>query len=222
MQKEEAKTKFLAQWKDMLAGFFIMIACLALFSFFPTKGPSQDISRILFFLLIIPALYIKLILKNNFKDFGFTFPATRSNGYWFLGMFLVSLLCSYLIISFTSFKKVYILPDYVIVRFGWFLVYELIFVNVWIFLLEAFYRGFVFFTFEEKFGIEAILIPFFSFLIFLILTKNFSWAMSPYMLIALTGGWLTYKTRSFIYSYLMGLLVIIILDAYLIYALKQI
>jgi membrane protease YdiL (CAAX protease family) len=221
MQKEETKTKFLTEWKDVLAGSFMIVACLTLFSFFPANGPSQGFSRILFFLLIIPALYVKLILKKNFKDFGLNFSVTRKNGLWFLWALLASFLISFLLVRFTSFKSHYPLPDYAIRNFWWFLVYELIFVNVWLFLHEAFYRGFVFFTFAEKLKYWSILISFALFAFFLVLTNNLSWGMAPYLIIALTGGWLTYKTSSFIYSYLMGLLFIIILDAYIIQLIKQ-
>jgi len=190
MRKKETKTKFLTEWKDVLAGSFMIVACLVLFSFFPTKGPSQDFSRILFFLLIIPAFYIKLILKKNFADFGFNFSTTRQNGYWFLGTLLISLLISYFLIEFTSFKKGYVLPDYAVGRFGWFLVYELVFVNIWLFLHEAFYRGFVFFIFFKKFTYWSILISAFFFAAFLAFTDNFSWNTSPYLITSLTGGWL--------------------------------
>ncbi|MEK7598138.1 MAG: hypothetical protein AAB487_00170 [Patescibacteria group bacterium] len=221
MQKRETEIKFLAKWKEVLTGSFLALACLALFYFFPSRGPVQDLSRLLFFLLIIPALYIKLILKKSFRDFGLTFSVTRENAGWLAGMLLLSLLIAYFLIEFTSFKRAYLLPSYALGSFWWFLVYELVFVNIWLFLHESFYRGFIFFTFAEKFGSLAILVAAFSFAIFLGLTRSFSWIMAPYVIISLTGGWLTYKTRSFVYSYLMGLLFIIILDAYIVYAFKQ-
>ena len=222
MPKRETEIKFLTEWREVLTGSFLALACLGLFISFPSKGPVQDLSRLLFFLLIVPALYIKMILKKNFRDFGLTFRATREKALWLAGMLVSSLLISYLLIRFTSFKDGYILPDYVLGSFWWFLVYELIFVNLWLFIHESFYRGFIFFTLAERFGFLAIPVATSFFVIFLLLTKAFSWTMAPYVIISLTGGWLTYKTRSFVYSYLMGLSFIIILDAYLIYISKQI
>ena len=222
MPKRETEIKFLTEWKEVLTGFFLALACLGLFISFPSKGSVEDFSRLLFFLLIIPALYIKLILKKNFRGFGLIFRTTRKNTLWLAEMLVSSFLIAYLLIRFTSFKDGYILPDYVLVNFWWFLVYELAFVNFWLFIHESFYRGFIFFTLAEKFGFLAIPAAASFFVIFLLLTKAFSWTMVPYIIISLTGGWLAYKTRSFVYSYLMGLSFIIILDAYLIYISKQI
>jgi len=220
MPQQIGKKKF-ANWKETIITSAVILLCLILVYFFPTEGPFQTFSRNLFFLAIIPALYIIFILKRRLSDFGLNFSATKENGYWFLGTLLLSLLVSFVLIKFTSFKGSYTLSDYAIENFGWFLVYELIFVNFWLFFNEAFYRGFVFFAFAEKYKYWSILISTFLFTLFLFLTKTLSWNMSPYLIISLTGGWLAFKTRSFVYSYLMGLLFIMILDGYIIYTLKQ-
>jgi len=137
MPKRETEIKFLTEWKEVLTGSFMALACLGLFISFPSKGVAEDLSRLFFFLLVIPALYIKLILKKSFGDFGLTFRVARESLLWLGGMLVSSFLIVYLLIRFTSFKDGYILPDYVLVNFWWFLVYELAFVNFWLFIHDS-------------------------------------------------------------------------------------
>ncbi|HEX7586142.1 MAG TPA: hypothetical protein VF390_00720 [Patescibacteria group bacterium] len=222
MLNKEKQLRFLIHWKDLLASSFALLVCLLLFLFFPVNGPLQNLSRSLFFLLVVPALYVKIILKKKLSDFGFAFSASRKGFLWLGGTLLAALLIAYVLVNFTGFKDAYInmIPFAVYNTFRSFLFYELLFVNFLLFLHEAFFNGFVLFTFKEAFGYWSILIVTLSFLIFLALFNSLNWGMVPSIIAITLGTWMAYITRSFIYSYLMGFAFMIILDAYIIHLFK--
>lgn len=219
---KEQQLKFLVRWKDLLASSFALIVCLFLFYFFPASGPLQNLSRSLFFLFIVPLLYVKIILKRDLRDFGFAFSASRNGFLWLGGTLLAALLVAYALVNLTSFKDAYInmIPFAAYSSFRSFIFYELIFVNFVLFLHEAFFNGFVLFAFKETFNYWSILIATLSFLIFLALINALDWRMVPSIIAVALGSWTAYKTHSFVYSYLMGFAFMIILDAYVIHLFK--
>jgi len=212
----------LGEWREFLINICVAIICLTLFIFFPSRGVSQDLSRTTFFLLILPALYIKLVLKKKLKDFGASLTINRENLLWSLGALLASFILMILLFKFTDFKKNYVLPDYILASFWVFLLAELVLYNYYFFQMEAFFKGFMLFTFSQKLGYLSILATALSACIFLYLCKLITLEGAPYIITVLTGSVVAYKTRSFIYSYFMGLLFIISVDAYLIYLFKTI
>jgi hypothetical protein len=222
MLNKEKKIEFLIRWKEILASSFALIVCLILFYFFPAKGALQNLSRSLFFLLIVPVLYVKIILKKNVRDFGFSFSPDRKGLFWLGGTLLVAFLLAYALVSFTGFKDAYtkMIPTPVYANFRAFLLYELVFVNFLLFLHAAFFNGFILFTFKETFGYWSILIVTLSFLVFLALIDALDWRMVPTIIAIALGSWTAYENRSFIYSYLMGFVFTIILDAYVIHLFK--
>jgi len=222
MLNKKNKIDFLIRWKDFLASSFALIVCLVLFYFFPANGVLQILSRSLFFLLIVPILYIKIILKKNARDFGFSFSPDRKGFLWLGGTLLVALLLVYILITFTDFKDNYrsMIPGPVYSNFRAFLLYELVFVNFLLFLHEAFFNGFLLFTLKKPFGYWAVLIVTVLFLVFLGLIRALNWQMVPTIIAISFGTWIAYKNQSFFYSYLMGFIFTIILDAYVIQLFK--
>lgn len=207
-------------WKEEITAVLIIFACLFLLAIFPVNGPSQKITSSLVFLFILPILYIRLILKESLAEFGLSLKNKNTGLVWGGIMLLVSLIIAFLLITFSKLKTVYLLPSYITASFWLFLVYELIFVNLFFFLQEFFFKGFVLFSFLKKFDYWAIVFSFFVFLILALATGASVWQLAPMLILSITGGIVAYKSRSFIYSYLMGLLFLIFFDAYLIYILK--
>jgi hypothetical protein len=202
---------------------FVILACLFLSVSFPAEAGFQQITKNLFFMILIPILYIKLVLKTNLKNFGFTLSdkINRKAGIiWAILMLFTSLLVVYLMINYTDFKKSYALTDYIANNFWIFLIYELIVVNILLFIQSFFYQGFVLFTFFKKLDYWSVFVQFFLYLLFIFVLGNFSWQLAPFIILSFTGGWVAYKSHSFIYSYIMGLLFVIILDSYIIYTIK--
>ena len=217
------KASFFPNDGTLFISSFIILACLFLSISFPAKAGVQQITKNLSFLVIIPILYIKLILKKNLRDYGLTFfnDKNKRNGIiWTPIMFFASLLIIYILINYTDFKKNYNLESYIINNFWFFMIYELILVNILLFIQTFFYQGFIMFTYLKKINYWSIFVQFFLYVINITILGSFSWQMVPFIIISLTGGLITYKSHSFIYSYIMGLLFIIILDSYIIYTIK--
>lgn len=203
--------------QELLANFLVAAVCLILFSVFPANSFSQNLTKSLFFLIIVPFLYIKYILKRNISEFGFNFKNNEIGFIWGGIMLAMSLLIIYLLANFTDFEKNYILSASISKSFWLFAFYELVLVNILFFIQEYFFKGFLLSIFWEKTGYLSILIQAIIYLIPLWVISSSVWQTIPLTIFALTGGLAAYKGRSFIYSYVPGILFIILTDAYILY-----
>jgi hypothetical protein len=206
--------------QELLVSFGVALLCCFSSLFFPAQNSAQIITKNLFFLVILPALYIKLILHQNLSDFGWNLKNKSGAISWGIGTTIFTLLLFYLMLKFTLFETSYVLGDYVKNSFWLFLVYELLIVNFSLFIFSYFFQGFLLFTFQKKFKSWSIAAQAILFLAFLFFTKSLSWQVAPFILLSITGGLLSYETKSFLYSYFMSIFVIIILDTYIIYLTK--
>lgn len=205
---------------ELVITSLIIFLCLVLSFFFPIKNSVESITASIFFLIIFPALYIKIILKKNLIDYGLNLKNQKNGLIWGILMLFSTLLIFYLFFNYTAFGKEYSLSSFITGSFWKFLIYELIFVNFTCFIQEYFFRGFVFFSFFKKFSHWTILLQSALYIIILLFLGTFSWQLFPAIVISLTSGIIVLKSRSFIYSYAVALISIIILDSYLIYHLK--
>lgn len=212
--------QFLHYWRTEIISSAIIVLCLFLVYLFPIQNSFQDFSRNLFFIFLLPILYIKFILKKNLSDYGFNLQNKEVGFAWAAGMLAVSFLIIFLLVHFYHFENNYPIPAYLAQNFWAFLFYELILVNFILFISEFFFKGFLLFTFTEKLGHWAIAIQFLAYFLFLVSAGSLAWQSAPMIILSLTGGIVSYKSRSFIYSYLMGLMFLIMLDSYIIYIFK--
>lgn len=206
--------------KKLLVSSFIIAICLILAIIFPTKSPLQETTKEIFFLILIPSLYVKFVLKENLTAYGLTLGDRKAGIIWGTSMFFLAIFVSYFLIRFTELKYNYNLPDFAVNNFLLFLVYELVFVNFLIIVYEYFFRGFVFFTFFRELGYKAVFIPIVIYWIMIFATDNLSWNITPAAIITFASAITVYKSRSLIYSYLSAFVYIIVFHSYLIYLLK--
>lgn len=205
--------------KELLVTSIVIVLCLALSISFPTYTAFQSISKNIFFLVILPALYIKLILKDNLIEWGWNLK-NRKEGLILASLnFFSGLLIFYLFANFTTFSTRYSISPIIRNSFGFFLLYELVFFNIFFFTQEFFFKGFVLFSFRQ-FRHWSIFIQSSVYFILLLFSKGHILQLAPFIFLSFSGGLITYKTRSFWYSYISGLLFIIILDACLIHLVK--
>jgi len=209
------------KWREDIITLGVIIVCLALFSLFPATDTLQNITRSLFFLVIIPGLYIKIILQKNFSEFGLSVQEPQRGFFWGGLMLVVSLIIGILLIHFSGLKGSYSLPAYVMTNFWFFVLYELVFINIFFFIQEFFYKGFALFSFADKLGWWSIGVSFVIYFFMAMSSGSLGWQNTPFLILAATGGIVSYKTRSFIYAYLMGILFLILFDAYLIHILNK-
>jgi len=219
--KRKAKTKQAIHANlEHIVTFSIAIICLVLSLAFPIADQFQNLSKDIFFLVVIPVLYIKLVLKRNMADYGWNLENKKAGLIWGVIVLATMVLVSWTYIRSDNFLSAYILPSYVISHFWLFVIYELIFVNFFLFVNEFFFRGFLLFSLWPKFKWWAVFIQAVILWASLAVTKSFTWAAIPTLTISIASGILAAKSRSFIYSWAVALLFMIIFDAYLIYSLK--
>jgi len=214
------KSSPLSRWQTELISSAIALLCLFLVVSFPAQDFLQNLSRGFFILFLLPVLYIKLILKQDLRDFGFNLQNPRVGFSWATGMLAASFLIIFFLIRFSDFENNYLIPAYLAKSFGLFLFYELVVTNFILFIYEFFFKGFLLFLLARKLGFLAVFIQALTFILFMTIVGIMDWKMVPAAILAFTGGIVAYKSRSFIYSYLMGLVFILFLDAYIIHIFK--
>ncbi len=196
---------------EMAVTAVIILACMLLFSFFPIeRNYFQEIAMNLTFLLLLPLLYIKIVLKRNLTEFGFQIIKWKEGFFIMPVCFLIMGVLFYVVFNYTNFKEDYFLGDYEMTNSFWYLlVYEFVIINLIVFLYEVFFRGFVMSYFRKKFNIYAVFIQFAVFLFFLYSLNELSFDYIFYMMTALLAGLIAYKSKSLVYSYLFSIIVLI-------------
>lgn len=207
----------LNQWKETFLSFLIAVFCLLLFYFFPTKDYLQTLTKNTFFLLIIPFLYIKLVLQKNIYSFGINWNHKKIGLFWGGLMLLTLAFLFFLIIRYTEFEKIYSPPDFFKASFGYFLFYELVLVNLLFLLQEIFFKGFLLSALRTKLGYWSVLIQALVFIFPLIIFSEYFFETLPMVALSFLGGLVAYKSRSFVFSYLSGMIFLILLDTYIIF-----
>ncbi|HAI73960.1 MAG TPA: hypothetical protein DCS28_03770 [Candidatus Moranbacteria bacterium] len=220
MYSQKSKNLFFSSNRELLISLAVALLCLFLSVAFPAQNSAQDITKNLFFLILLPMAYIKIILKKNLADFGWNLKNQNIALLWGIIITIFTLTIFYLMLNYTQFKTGYVLDDYIKNNFWLFLVRELIIVNFIVFIFSFFFQGFLLAVFREKFRYWSIALQAGIFFAVLFFTQNFSWQTMPFVLLSITGGVLSYKTKSFFYSYFAGIFAIIILDGYIIYLTK--
>ena len=214
-------SSFLMENKETAITSLVIVFCLALSVFFPTKNSAQLFTSNIFFLVIIPILYYKLILKIKISELGLALNDKKIGFFGGALMFLVNLIIFYLLYQFTDFNQNYLLSPHIVHNFWIFLFYELLVANMFVFIQEFFWRGFILLYFSRKIGPLAIFLQFIIFVgVMLLISQNSFWQMAPTLVISLTSGIIVYKNRSIFYSWIFSLLSILILDSFIIYHLK--
>lgn len=209
-------------WKEDLLTLAVVAVCLGLFIVFPTAGSFQKITSALFFLFIVPVLHIKLILKKNLRSFGLNLNHKKDGLLWGSIMFLFLAAVFYFLSKYPPFINNYpIMPAYISTNFWVFSVYELILVNLLFFLQNFFFQGFLLFSFMEKLGAKAVLIPIATYCGIILFSSGFIPKLIPSLFIFIIGTVISFKNKSFVYAYAAGLFLQFIFDAYLIYIFKN-
>lgn len=205
--------------EDLVTGG-VIIACLFLFAIFPTNNVFQQIISSLAFLLVIPFLYVKIILKKSLKNFGFRKGNWITGIFWSVVSLIISVSIAYIIFRYFGFLEKYPFPRYFAGHFVAFMAYEIILVGLFASFYEIFFRGFVMFSFSKKLGFWSIILQAIVFFLFFLLSGTISWTQVPYFIFLLFAGLITYFSDSIIYSLITFVIFNIIFDSFFIYAIK--
>lgn len=205
---------------EFLLSLIIIAACLILAAIFPVQAGVQEITKDLFFLVFIPVLYIRLILKKSLADFGINLKNRKMGFIGAAVMFVLAALTSLCFLRYNEFRMSYYLPDLAVSHFGYFILYEFLFINFYLIIYEFFFRGFVLFVLAPVIKFWAVPAQLLILLAPSVLTGKLAWNILPTVIIAFFGGILAYRSRSIFYSYLAAFFFNLMLDAYLIHTLK--
>ena len=105
--------------------------------------------------LVLPALYIKLVMRRRLRDFGFSLKGTLKHAWIYASMFALVLPALAVVAQTKSFQRTY--PFYQDAHrsafdfLGWEIAYALQFLS-----LEFFFRGFLIHGLKERFGYYSI------------------------------------------------------------------
>ena len=202
-----------------LINLFI-ISVLIIYALFPAKGIFQQVVVMYVFFGVIPILFNKFILKNNFNVFGIRIGNWRqglvfgganlfiSGALFFLGVYL-----------FDFFRKRGV-PETIVFSFKNFLFYETILVLPVIFIYDLFFRGFIVSTLKTKLGYWVIALQTVLFFGLVFGSGSFSFSIIPFLINAPLVGWLAYKSESILYSTLFQFVALVILDTGMIFLIK--
>jgi len=157
------------------------------------------------------------VLQKDARDFGINWDQKKIGALWGSLMFIFLAVLFFLIIRYTEFDKTYAPPAFIRTNFGYFLLYELVLVNLLFLAQEIFFKGFLLSSLREKLGSWSIIVQSVVFLFPLVFSRSYFFAVLPMITISLLGGFVAYKSRSFVFSYLSGLIFLILLDVYIIF-----
>ncbi|HFC01266.1 MAG TPA: hypothetical protein ENJ53_10720, partial [Phaeodactylibacter sp.] len=97
---------------EVFITFSIVLLSMLLFAIFPYRGLFQEVMVSLIFLLVVPCLFVKFVLKKKGQDFGLRLPDKNNQIGTLVAMgisFLIVVSVMYLIIKYTSFREQYFL-----------------------------------------------------------------------------------------------------------------
>ncbi|HOX10454.1 MAG TPA: CPBP family intramembrane metalloprotease [Candidatus Moranbacteria bacterium] len=207
--------------KEFVLSTVFILSILIIYALFPALDVFQQLIVMIIFLIIIPILFNKFILKKDFSAFALRIGDWKQGLFWG-GISIVAggLLLFLAIYFFGLFGGKYGVPKMITNNFGKFIYYEFILVLPVIFLYDFFFRGFLLSIFKEKMGYWAIVIQAALFLFLVIISGSLSWLMTVYLISAPLAGLILYKSNSLIYSTLFQFILITGLDAIYIYLIK--
>ena len=198
----------------------IIFFCLLLYAVFPTDNVFQQIVSSTTFLLVIPILYVKIILKKNLGDIGIKKGNWQTGIIWSAISLIISTLIAYILLSYLGLAQRYALPHYIANSFTFFLFYEIMLFGFFTFLYEVFFRGFLMLNFSKKIGLWAILLQALVFLALFFFTRGIHWTLTPYIIFLIFSGITAYLSQSIFYSFATFLIFNIIFDSFYIYLIK--
>lgn len=201
---------------ELLVTGAVTIVCLFLVGYFPKTSLFQEVVVGLAFLLVIPALYCKIVLKNNLADLGIQTGSMKNGIIWMAVSAAMLFLIFYIIFHYTGFKDKYSPPQKAITDFRYFVLYEVLIVGFITALYEFFFRGFILFSFKKAFGSWSIILQTAIFLILLAFSDNADYSFIPLLASSLFSGITAYKCQSLIYSFAISFFTIVIVDSVII------
>jgi membrane protease YdiL (CAAX protease family) len=210
---------FLSARKKFVVSGLAVFVSICLYYFFPADDRLSPVAQSAIlgaaFLLLVPMLYVRIVLKEPLRSLGFR-NSDRSFGWFFVIAAVISASALFvLLVKEFPVKEHYDL-SFAQNSFLMFLLYEVVLVGFTAFLFEVFFRGFVMLLWLRKYGWWTVLFQAVLFIGFFRLANgSLSWQESPIFIVALFSGFVAFYTRSVWYSFVSSWVFLVIADAYL-------
>lgn len=204
--------------KFVVTGGALLISLL-LFVYFPTTDRlslwAQSVIMLAVFFLLFPLLYARFIARESWKGIGFRMDAELSHWVGVLGAVAFGFALFFFgYQTWPMIGEAYQLPFFVERSFFSFLRYELFALCV-AFFYEVFFRGFVMLFFLRSFGAWAILLQWLVFMLFLAVSQSLGMSQGVMLLFTPLAGWVAYRSRSILYSFVATALFLLLIDIFL-------
>ena len=162
----------------------------------------QEIIASSIFLLVLPVIYCKMILKEPLSSIGLREARWLPAFFWGGVMIVVGGVLLLLLLPVEGFREAYRLPAFIQKSFKWFVVYEVLVVGGIALLYEVFFRGLVMKLWLGPFGPVAIVLQSALFIGFIGISSGFSWQYALLCYASLFSGAVAYFSRSIYASWL--------------------
>lgn len=197
--------------KKLITDIVFIAACFGIYIFFPALNFTQQILATIVFFLLMPWGYKKFVLKEKLIFSGFKLGNYKEGVKWSIITLLSGLLIYWLVYENSDFIVNYKLPIGVKNSFYYFVLYELLIVPLFVFMYEAFFRGFLLFSFSKKIGYWSVVLQAFIFML-LVWSQGFGLEFTPYLIFALFAGLIAYKSESILYSFVTQWIFVFLVD----------
>lgn len=172
----------------------------------------QEIIASSIFLLVLPVIYCKMILKEPLSSIGLREARWLPAFFWGGVMIAVGGVLLFLLLPVEGFREVYRLPAFIEKSFKWFVVYEVLVVGGIALLYEVFFRGLVMKLWLGPFGPVAIVLQSALFIGFIGISSGFSWQYAVLCYASLFSGAVAYFSRSIYASWLANWVLFFFVD----------
>lgn len=184
--------------RELLIGFSALLIT-AVYFIFPAKLTGEWFLINLLLFLVFPALIIRLILRENLKNFGFAAGNFRTGILMGGATAIIFSLLIYFLLSYPNFRSGFSFYLPAASSFWSFLWFDFFIGGAALFTREFFLRGFFQTGLESGLGRWAILA---QAILDTVLSAKSSWIeISILFLFGLAGGFTTFKSRSFFWSF---------------------
>jgi membrane protease YdiL (CAAX protease family) len=198
----------------------ITFACLAVYGFFPARDNFQQVVSSLTFLLVIPLVCVKIVLKETFGGYGLQIGEWKKGIVFLIFSLSASLCVFYIFFNYTLIFENFRPPELVTGSFASFVLYEILLVGTFAAFYEFFFRGFLMFGFSEKLGKWSIALQAIVFIFYFLVIFQADWSLVLFAIAAPFSGLVAHQSRSLIYSFICSWLFIVLADSLTIILLK--
>lgn len=202
--------------REFIITMIFIVISLGLYIIFPAKDIFQQLMGTIVFLVLLPFIFIKYILKNPDSVIGFK-VGEHKKGLLYSGASLIACFLIFAVQSyFYNFLNKYAVPSFIVGNFFKFTAYELFLILPIVVIFDFYFRGFIMGIFSKKIGYWSILFQSIVFFLFLLFSGSNLIQFAPYLIFSIFGGWIAFKSRSLIYSTAAQFILIFVLNVIII------